>query len=285
MDTPQAMALWFVVDNPRLLPITGTGARWRASGRLGRRRATTLGECSPVRPPPPPRGAGAPPRLRQAILDDNLSPGQHLREEEISEMLDVSRGPVRDAFLMLQREGLVKLSRHRGATVVKLSTEDIGEVYSLRSAIESLAVRLAIRRHRPADLDALADSITDLQRGIKAKNTDSSLAMLDLNFHDGIFGAAHHGRLSESWANIRMQVYWCMLSRSAAAPDWRVSMVERHEKILTLITSNDELGAADAIAEHVSGAYNRICANLADTDSRPSHGPTLREIAETFLLS
>jgi DNA-binding GntR family transcriptional regulator len=224
-------------------------------------------------------------RLRQAILDDNLSPGQHLREEEISEMLDVSRGPVRDAFLMLQREGLVKLSRHRGATVVKLSIEDIGEVYSLRSAIESLAVRLAIRRHVPADLDVLAESMTQLQRGIKAKNTDSALARLDLNFHDGIFQAAHHGRLSESWANIRMQVYWCMLSRSAASPDWRVSMAERHEKILALITTKDELGAADAVAEHVSGAYNRICANLAESDARPKQGSTLREIAETFLLS
>src|SRR6202012_4058945 len=97
-------------------------------------------------------------RLREAIMNSELEPGQHLREEQISESLDVSRGPVRDAFLILEREGLVTLSRHRGATVVELMLEDLGEVYSLRSALESLAVRLAIRRHEPADIDRLRDS-------------------------------------------------------------------------------------------------------------------------------
>ena len=58
-------------------------------------------------------------RLRQAILDDEVHPGQHLREDEISEMLEVSRGPVRVALLILQREGLVDLAPHRGATVCR----------------------------------------------------------------------------------------------------------------------------------------------------------------------
>ena len=155
-------------------------------------------------------------RLRQAILDDEVHPGQHLREDEISEMLEVSRGPVRVALLILQREGLVDLAPHRGATVARLSIEDVGEIYSLRSALEALAIRLAIRRGEPADLDALEESLAELRVGMRRKPTDAVGGRLDLGFHDNVFKAAHHERLYESWCSIRTQVYWCMLSRKPA---------------------------------------------------------------------
>jgi DNA-binding GntR family transcriptional regulator len=207
-------------------------------------------------------------RLREAILNDELSPGQHLREEVISEMLDTSRGPVRDAFLILEREGLVRLSRHRGATVVELSMDDLGEVYSMRSAIEGLAIRLAIRRHGPADLDAMQDSLADLQGAMKRKITEQRAARLDVNFHDCIFAAAHHDRLYKSWSNIRMQVYWFLLSRNVASSDWRVGMAEGHSRILDLIKTGDEPGAVDAVSEHINAAYTRICVALTERDPK-----------------
>jgi len=71
-------------------------------------------------------------------------------------MLDVSRGPVRDALLMLEGEGLVRVFRHRGAVVVELSLDDLGEVYSLRSAIESIAIPPSPSGvHEQSDLDML----------------------------------------------------------------------------------------------------------------------------------
>src|SRR6201996_2940963 len=164
--------------------------------------------------PRPSLGDGVAERLGDAIRNEESSPGQHLREEEISESLDVSRGPVRDAFLILEREGLVTLSRHRGATVVQLTVEDFGEVYSLRSVIEELAVRLAIRRRDESDLQALEQSLADLRAGMKRKITEQVAAQLDVNFHDNIFRAAHHERLYGSWSSIRMQVHWFLLLRT-----------------------------------------------------------------------
>lgn len=222
-------------------------------------------------------------RLRQAILNDQLSPGQHLREEEISKTLDVSRGPVRDAFLMLEREGLVSLSRHRGATVVELSLEDLGEVYSLRSATEALAVRLAIRRRQDGDLERLEDSLAELQVAMRRKITEQVAARLDVNFHDAIFQAAHHDRLYKSWSNIRMQVYWLLLSRNVAGPDWRENMAQSHAQLLDLIRSGDEAKAVAAIGDHIRSAYTRIWVALADTDG-PEAAPSQRDIAESFLL-
>ena len=109
----------------------------------------------------PPRSALTPPRrkllgddvadrLREAILHGELSAGQRLREEELAERLQVSRGPVRDAFVSLEREGLIRSSRHRGVTVVELNLRDLHEIYTLRSALEPLAISLAARRPHSA---------------------------------------------------------------------------------------------------------------------------------------
>jgi DNA-binding GntR family transcriptional regulator len=223
-------------------------------------------------------------RLREAIVNNELAPGQHLREEEISETLDVSRGPVRDAFLMLEREGLVRLSRHRGATVVELSAEDLGEVYSMRSAIESLAVRLAIRRHNDEDMKNLEAALAELRTAMKRKISQQAAARLDVNFHDAIFKAAHHERLYKSWSNIRMQVYWFLLSRNVAGADWRDNMVQTHSHILDLIRAGDEGDAVEAIGSHIRIAYTRIWDALSDQEVDESIDAAQREIARTFLL-
>jgi DNA-binding GntR family transcriptional regulator len=224
-------------------------------------------------------------RLREAILNSELSPGQHLREEQISESLDVSRGPVRDAFLILEREGLVTLSRHRGATVVQLTVEDFGEVYSLRSVIEELAVRLAIRRHDEADVQALEQSLADLRAGMKRKITEQVAAQLDVNFHDNIFRAAHHDRLYRSWSSIRMQVHWFLLLRTVASQDWRETMIANHSRILELIRGGDEPGAVTAIGQHIRDAYNRIWPVLIEQQDDHQLLPDAKQRAESFLLS
>ncbi len=265
-----------------------TEANFRDQFGPGRGQDSTSSDSKLLRAAPAARvslGEVVAERLRQAILDDEVHPGQHLREDEISEMLEVSRGPVRVALLILQREGLVDLAPHRGATVARLSIEDVGEIYSLRSALEALAIRLAIRRGEPADLDALEESLAELRVGIRRRPTDAVGGRLDLGFHDNVFKAAHHERLYESWCSIRMQVYWCMLSRKPAPSDWHATVVEEHRQLLETIRSGQEAAAAAAVAEHVSAAYNRICSRLFEPEPLPAPSRSARAMAETFLLS
>lgn len=68
----------------------------------------------------------------------------------------------------------------------------------MRSVIEGLAVRLAIRRHQPGDLEAMDQSLSDLRQGLRRKLNEWEAARLALQFHDAIFRAAHHDRLYES---------------------------------------------------------------------------------------
>jgi DNA-binding GntR family transcriptional regulator len=201
-------------------------------------------------------------RLRAAILNSELSPGQLLREGRISESLDVSRSSVRAAFLILEHEGLITLSRRRGATVVQLSVEGLGEVHSLRLVIEELAVRLAIERRDEADLKALEQSLAGLRSHPKRSITEQMAAQLDVSFHDDIYRAAHHDRLYRTWSTIRMQVHWLLLLRTVASQGWHESMIASHIRIVELIGAGDEAGAVTAVGEHIRDVYTRICSTL-----------------------
>ncbi|WP_051265634.1 GntR family transcriptional regulator [Nakamurella lactea] len=223
-------------------------------------------------------------RVRDAILHGELRPSEHLREEELSELLEVSRGPVREAFLILQREGLVQVLRHRGARVVDLSLTDLGEVYSLRASIEDLAVRLATRRREESDLARLQGSFDAMEKLPKSKRTEHEAARMDVEFHDGIFAAARHERLWDSWSAIRMQVFLLLLKRNIANPDWRVITAEGHHRILERIRSGSEDAAAAEVRDHISTGYQRIVNGLVETAGKSTPEDDIRRLADTFLL-
>src|SRR6202048_2636796 len=94
-------------------------------------------------------------RLREAILKGDFAPGEHVREVEIAARYEVSRGPVREALAQLEQEGLVLLRRNRGAVVARLSRADLEEVYSLRLALERLAVARAAQYGTEADFGVM----------------------------------------------------------------------------------------------------------------------------------
>ncbi len=199
-------------------------------------------------------------QVREAILGDTLAPGQHLLEEELSAQLQVSRGPIRDAYAILEREGLVQTSRNRGVTVVTLSENDLGEVYSLRLAIEMLAARFAARRHNEEDIDRLEAAFADIQRAMKRKPKPQEAARLDIAFHDAMYVAAHHQRLYSSWQGIRMQAYWFLCRRNQASSDWVDNQMSGHREILDLIIARDEDTVERAVRAHITTAYSRLSA-------------------------
>jgi DNA-binding GntR family transcriptional regulator len=197
-------------------------------------------------------------RLREAILRGELSPGQRLREEEVGERLQVSKAPVRDAFVRLEREGMVVSSPHRGVSVVELTHHDLQEIYTLRSVLEPLAITLAIQRATASDLADMDASLAEMTRAFAARITEREAARLDVQFHDTIYAAAHHQRLSSAWERIRLPTYWFLLSRTVASPDWRDATVSGHAEILQSIKEADESLAAEKIKAHIAFAYERI---------------------------
>jgi DNA-binding GntR family transcriptional regulator len=197
-------------------------------------------------------------RLRKAILSGQFEPDERLGEQFLAKTLGVSRGPIREALSQLEHEGLVIIRRNRGAFVARLSREDVNEVYSLRLALEKLAVQLAIQNASISDLDEMQAIIDTMASYLERGLTEQEAAELDVRFHDVMYRSANHRRLYDCWENIRPQIHVFLLSRAAANPDFRQYVVAGHQAILDAIRDKDEVRAIITLEDHIRMAYDRV---------------------------
>jgi DNA-binding GntR family transcriptional regulator len=204
-------------------------------------------------------------RLREAILSGQFEPDERLGEQFLAETLGVSRGPIREALNQLEREGLVIIRRNRGAFVARLSREDVDEVYSLRLALEKLAVQLAIQNASPTDLDEMQGTIDTMASYLERGLTEQEGAELDVRFHDIMYRSTGHKRLFDFWEQLRPQIHVFLLSRAAADSDFRQYAVESHQAILDAIRAKDEARAIATLEVHIRGAYDRVVKSYSAT--------------------
>jgi DNA-binding GntR family transcriptional regulator len=204
-------------------------------------------------------------RLRAAILGGHFGPGQRLREEALASSMGVSRGPVREALVKLEREGLLVIRRNRGAVVAQLSREDLDEVYTLRVAIERFAVQRAVDVADETSLDRVQDVVEKIIIAVAHGITEQEAAELDVSFHDMIYRATRHRRLYDCWATLRPQIHILFLNRNVANSDFRDYVVTSHQGILDAIRERDAPLAIARTELHLRGSYETIVA---------SHDPT-----------
>ena len=113
--------------------------------------------------------------IRDAILSGKIRPRRAAdRGGSGARSLKVSRGPVRQAIFRLQQEGLVVHEPHRGATVGEVSEDDVAEIYSLRLALERLAIEQASRKATAAELAEIEAVLAALSRDCRAGQGDAA---------------------------------------------------------------------------------------------------------------
>ncbi|MBB5857688.1 GntR family transcriptional regulator [Amycolatopsis umgeniensis] len=186
-------------------------------------------------------------RVRDAIFGGAYPPGAQLREVELSAALGVSRGPVREALLKLEREGLVRSEWHRGAIVTTLSDVDVAELDSLRSALEQLAVRLVVASAPDAGLDAIDEVVERMRRA----RDEHEMVRCDIDFHDAVYAASGHRRLIEAWQAIRSQVHLFLLTRIGVNSEgYLASIPEEHRRLASALRARDGEKALELFAVH-----------------------------------
>ncbi|MFJ9023086.1 GntR family transcriptional regulator [Streptomyces sp. NPDC102259] len=199
-------------------------------------------------------------RIREAIFNGAYAPGEQLREVELSGEMDVSRGPVREALRLLEREGLVHCAWHRGTTVTTLSTEDVAELDSLRGALEDLAVRQVIAHASDEDLASIAKTAGMMERAGDAHE----MVRLDIAFHDAVFAAAGHQRLADAWDGIRCQVHLFLLTRIGRSTAGYLDRIPReHHGLVTALRARDTSTALDLFAAHRRHAVDVVAGTTA----------------------
>jgi GntR family transcriptional regulator, gluconate operon transcriptional repressor len=216
---------------------------------------------------PRPLAEDAADRIREEILSGGFRPGEHLVEARIAQQLNVSRGPVREAFKLLRAEGLLQEEPRRGTFVVSLSSDDVREIYGLRAAIEGRAARMLARAGDGAGIDRLHELAADIDAAVKAGD-GAAVARADLAFHEGLCELSGNRRLSEVFMR-----YIPML-RALLRLDERVyrSMDEialQHRPLVEAIASGSEDGAAAVFRRHSEQAGELIAAYIDSLPSEP----------------
>lgn len=212
-------------------------------------------------------------RIREAIFAGHFPPGATLREVELAEALDVSRGSVREGLALLEREGLLQSAWHRGTRVIELTVADIEEVYSVRAALERLASCTAAEYAGPEVLDRLDRIVDTMAAEIDAGAEGPKLLALDIDFHDQIYAAAGNRRLLDAWQALRSQVYLFQLSRIRLGDkDYRSRLVTEHWEIAELLRRRDSTALARVAEDHVHSAKRALVARLAEAGSRGVSG-------------
>lgn len=195
--------------------------------------------------------------IRARILRGEMLPGSRIREAEIAEDFGVSRGPVREALRTLEVAGLVLRMPRQASYVAPVRRQDVDELYTLRTAIEELAIRRSLREPEPALTDELAASVKSLQSALTVGDL-GQVVDSDIDFHSVFYNHADHHRLVALWGTLTDPLRIMMrLSSRRSDPDWTTS-IGGHLLIAKLAAEQDVQGCVDATTEHLSNARHLV---------------------------
>ena len=139
--------------------------------------------------------------LERRILVGEIAPGAKLAEADIAGELNVSRGPVREAFRALEQAGLVRTEKNRGVFVREVSLQEADEIYEVRAGLDELIGRLAAQRITAAQLADLRELLRKMQQAARLKSVDDYYP-LNLRFHALLAGFAGNRTLEAVYGRL-----------------------------------------------------------------------------------
>jgi len=202
--------------------------------------------------------------IRDAILTGDLQPGERLKEEALARSFDISRTPVREALRVLQMEGLVEVSRNRGAAVRTYTIDDLREIYSLRSLLEGYAARRAAQWMTPETLEQMT---VLCERFVELRRRDapvSDLVRENVAFHEAVMAAAGSPRVADITRRVidvplvYRTYYWYTAEQRRTAEREHLQLLRAFEvrdaDRAELIMKHHVLTGGDVLLEHLSAA-------------------------------
>jgi len=190
------------------------------------------------------------------IIKGEYQPGQQLKEEEIATRLDISRPPVREAFKMLEGEGLVIRKPRRGVFVTEMTEKDVWEAYTLKAALYELALELAMSSISEIQIQELETVVRRMESCVQIQPVDLlGYQEHHRDFHNQIMVISGHRRLQKIAASIHNQVSRFSYKSLQNKKHLDVS-VRYHRQILDAIKRRDNHRACKLMKEHVLKAID-----------------------------
>lgn len=214
-------------------------------------------------------------RLRADIVQGRYTAGDPISERAVADELAVSRIPVREALIQLERDGLVSIFPRRGACVRVLTADNMQSIYQTREALEGMAARLAAERMTPeilAHFRARYEALLDDPTGMDVE----SISTLGDRFHDSVIQGCRNSVIIEMSASIADRVKICRrLSYGRASGERALAAAREHLGIADAIRAGDAELAERRMREHIATWATVLRAHMAGD----SHGPTPADLS------
>jgi DNA-binding GntR family transcriptional regulator len=186
--------------------------------------------------------------LRDSIVSGTIPAGARITEIQLSEQLKLSRATIRTALHQLATEGLLILVRYTGWTVLALSSRDVWELYTLRSAVERLAAQLTAESINSAKSSRLNWAFDGLVKECQRGET-SRIAEADFALHKTIIQMSDHTRLGSQYALIEQQIRMYIRSSDALISDIS-TIIDQHRPIVDSILAGDVEASGHLSEQH-----------------------------------
>lgn len=188
--------------------------------------------------------------VKQRILDGRLPGGDLISEGEVADAVKMSRTPVREAFLRLESEGLLRLYPRRGALIVPVSRTEVADVIEARKLVELHAIDKVIAAGGP-DLGDLKKLIADQER-LAERGDTKEFVEADGRFHREIVARAGNAILTDLHESLRDRQLRMGLAAIARDSARIRRIIDEHKAIVAAVAAGDAPRAKDRLNAHLN---------------------------------
>ncbi len=215
-------------------------------------------------------------QLGQAILQGHYAPGERVGEQAVAEMFSLSRGPVRDALRILERQGLVEIRPRRGAYVVELALNDVADIFNVRCALLSLAVRYLARNPDKSALAQVEPRLAQLR--LLAAQAEPSLldfAQATGRVAIGLLAACASAKVIQTtYRDLPHDALWRMLWVTPQPPDYvrparRADTFQDYALLLAALHAGQADGAEALMRKIMADTRDEVLHYMAQSHDDP----------------
>jgi DNA-binding GntR family transcriptional regulator len=201
-------------------------------------------------------------KIRDAIWNGRLKPGDRVIETQLARELGVSQAPVREALRDLEQKGFVVTYPRRGSFVTQPSGKSIREHYTLRVALEQFAARLVVGSVTDRQLGELERVVAGM-RHAQAPDAVADLVRLDQQFHETFIGFSDHQLLIRTWANLQ-PVQWTYITIARSLAYDPELTARSHQEVVDAFRSRDVEVASRQLQSHIMRSLDDVVAQFGE---------------------
>lgn len=199
-------------------------------------------------------------RLRQMLVENRILPGAKLNERELSEVLKVSRTPLREAIKMLAAEGLVELLPNRGAIAVELSETDVLNTFEVMAGLEAQSGELAAQRITDAELGEIKAMHYEMLAAWTRRDLPSYYR-LNAAIHRAINAAAKNPVLTATYNQVNARLQALRFRSNQDGEKWNAA-VKEHEAMIDALTRRDAPAMRAVLLVHLQNKRDVVMEQL-----------------------